>query len=105
MLGVVMACLIAATAARYVAGGRRQPVILQKAVFTERDALPAPTLDLNTATAEELEALPGIGPTLAGRIVEWRQAHGAFRSAEDVMSVRGIGEATYAQIEPYIRFD
>lgn len=59
-------------------------------------------LDLNTASVEELETLPGIGPVLAERIVERRQELGAFRTREDVLSVYGIGEATYEKIEPYI---
>ena len=52
-----------------------------------------PLLNLNTATAEELDALNGIGPVLAARIVEYRTAHGPFRYVEDVMEVRGIGPA------------
>lgn len=50
-------------------------------------------LDLNRATASELEALPGIGPALARRIVEWRAAHGRFRSVEDLEQVPGVGPA------------
>lgn len=51
-------------------------------------------LDLNRATAAELEKLPGIGPTLAARIVNWRETHGPFRSVEDLLSVPGIGPKT-----------
>ena len=61
-------------------------------------------LDLNDATAEELEGLPGIGPALAAGILERREELGAFRTREDVLSVSGIGEATYAAIEPYITY-
>ena len=61
-------------------------------------------LDLNDATEEELEGLPGIGPVLAERILERRAELGAFRTREDVLSVSGIGEATYAAIEPYITY-
>jgi len=46
---------------------------------------------LATATPEQLEALDGIGPTLASRIVEWRDAHGGFRSVDDLLDVPGIG--------------
>jgi competence protein ComEA len=48
-------------------------------------------IDVNRATAEELNALKGIGPALAGRIVAYRQAHGRFRAAEDLLRVSGIG--------------
>jgi competence protein ComEA len=50
-------------------------------------------IDLNTATAEELESLPGIGPTIAAAIVEHRERNGAFRSVEDLLDVPGIGPA------------
>ena len=61
-------------------------------------------LDLNEASAEELEDLPGIGPVLAERILARRAELGAFRTREDVLSVPGVGEAVYAGIEPYITF-
>ena len=61
-------------------------------------------LDLNDATAEELEGLPGIGPALAESILERRSEIGAFRTKDDVLSVSGIGEVTYAAIEPYITY-
>src|ERR1051326_6650953 len=48
-------------------------------------------LDLNTATATELDALPGIGPVLAARIVQHRREHGPFRSVDELLSVPGIG--------------
>ena len=56
----------------------------------------APTrvlVNVNTADAEELETLTGIGPALAQAIVDYRAEHGAFRSAEDLLLVKGIGEA------------
>ena len=54
-------------------------------------AFTGPTLNLNTATAEELDTLPGIGPALAARIVAHREEHGLFGSVGDVIDVRGIG--------------
>lgn len=56
-----------------------------------------PTVDVNTATAEQLDALPGIGPVLAQRIVDWRTAHGPFASVDDLDEVSGIGAATLAK--------
>ncbi len=62
-------------------------------------------LDANTATAEALETLPHVGPTLARRIVEAR-ADGPFRSPKDLQTrVRGIGPVTLARITPYLRID
>jgi len=59
-------------------------------------------IDINTATAEELESLPGIGPVLAQRIVDYRKANGPFAAIEDIKNVRGIGEAIFADIEDLI---
>jgi competence protein ComEA len=63
------------------------------------------TVNLNTATATELETLPGIGPVLAQRIVEYRQTHGPFQTIEDVMDVAGIGPATFEEIQDLISTD
>ena len=51
-------------------------------------------VNINTAGAGELEALEGIGPALAQRIVEYREEHGPFRSVDELLEVKGIGEAT-----------
>jgi len=51
-------------------------------------------VDLNTATVEQLDALPRIGPAIAARIVEWREQNGAFTSADDLLQISGIGDAT-----------
>jgi competence protein ComEA len=59
-------------------------------------------LDVNAATAEDLEALPGIGPVLAQRILEFRQSRGPFQKIEDLLSVRGIGTKKLAQLKPLI---
>ena len=60
-------------------------------------------LDLNTATVEQLEALPGIGPSTASAIVSYRQQHGRFASVEELLEVRGIGEAKLAELRPKVR--
>lgn len=62
-------------------------------------------LDLNTATAGELESLPSIGPVLAGNILRYREEHGPFQSPEDLLAVEGIGEKTLETLTPYITFE
>jgi competence protein ComEA len=59
-------------------------------------------INVNTATAAELEALPGIGPALAARIVAYRQANGPFHSVEELRRVQGIGEAILARIRDLV---
>ena len=56
-------------------------------------------IEINTATAEELQQLDGIGPALAGRIAEFRRENGPFRRMEDLLRVKGIGPATLARIK------
>ena len=63
-------------------------------------ALSGPPLDLNTATAEQLALLPGLGPTKAATIVKWRETHGAFSSLEGLLHVPHIGPGTLANLRP-----
>ncbi|KQX68899.1 hypothetical protein ASD06_17440 [Angustibacter sp. Root456] len=60
-------------------------------------------LDLNAATPEQLDALPGIGPVLAGRIVDFRSQHGRFASVDELGDVSGIGDAVLERLRPLVR--
>jgi competence protein ComEA len=55
-------------------------------------------ININLATAEELTNLPGIGPSYAQRIVDYREEHGPFKTIEDLLNVRGIGDRTFDKI-------
>jgi competence protein ComEA len=59
------------------------------------------TVNLNDASATELELLPGIGPTKAARIVEQRRAH-PFKKLDELTKVKGIGRKTFGKLRPYI---
>ncbi len=60
-------------------------------------------VDINRASAEELQTLPGIGPALAARVVAWRAEHGPFRSADELEKVPGIGAKTATRLRPRVR--
>ncbi len=62
-------------------------------------------LNINTASAADLETLPGIGPALAGRIVDYRETYGAFASIEAIQNVSGIGPATFEGFQDLITVD
>ncbi len=59
-------------------------------------------VDINAASAAELERLPDVGPSLANRIVEYRTAHGPFQSSEELAHVKGIGPKIYGALADYV---
>ena len=60
------------------------------------------TVHLNQATAEELQALPGIGPALSERIIAYRTEHGPFKSIDQLIEVKGVGEAKLAKFRDHL---
>ena len=66
------------------------------------EAAPQGKVNINTASADELTALPGIGPSYAQRIVEHREKNGPFKRIEDLLAVRGIGDKTFEKIKDRI---
>lgn len=63
---------------------------------------PAGPINLNTATLEQLDTLPGVGPVMAGRILDWRTQHGRFASVDQLREVAGIGDRTFERLSPLV---
>ena len=78
--------------------------VLVAAAPTQAEQTPAqkPTVNLNTATIEQLTTLPGIGPKTAERIIEYRTKSGGFKKIEELMNVKGIGEKSFLKLKPLV---
>jgi len=63
---------------------------------------PAALVNINTAPADQLEGLPGVGSKMAARIVEYRQKNGGFKKLEDLMNIQGIGEKNFLKLKPLV---
>lgn len=81
-----------------VQGGLDEPKPASRSLAPAAVAL----INLNTATVEELDSLPGIGPAIAKRIIDYRESAGGFKDVEQITEVSGIGEATLAKIKDLI---
>src|SRR5437763_14812811 len=91
---VALACLIA---------GQPRAASAQPPAAARAAAKPTTAVvNLNTASAAQLEALPGIGAKTAARIVEYRQKNGPFKKIEDLMNVRGVGEKNFLKLKTQI---
>jgi|UniRef100_A0A7V3PSW3 comEA protein len=71
-------------------------------LVNSESASPDTLIDINAATPEQLDALPGIGPALAQRIITYRQTHGGFKSINEIRNINGIGPKKFAAIKDLI---
>jgi competence protein ComEA len=94
-----VAAIIAAAALTVAAPSSASPL---QEKSQDAKAAPAQAVNLNTAPAEQLERLPGVGPSTAARIIEYRQKNGGFKKIEELMNVRGIGEKAFLKIKSQV---
>lgn len=92
LVAVLLAALAVGAAGAAAAGPTTEP----------EPARPLLQVDLNKASPEELAKVPGIGPVLAKRIVEFREKEGPYQRVEDVLKVRGIGEKSLERMRPHL---
>jgi competence protein ComEA len=85
------------------------PLVLSAAapLFAQRATKPATVvstevINLNTATAAQIETLPGIGPKTADLIIQYRQKNGPYKKVEEIMNVRGVGEKSFLKLKSRI---
>jgi competence protein ComEA len=97
-IAIVLLCLlvsgIAVQARPVMTGPQTQAADTKAAVVSP--------LNLNTATVEQLQKLPGVGPKTAARILDYRQKNGAFKKVEELMNVKGVGEKSFLRLKSQI---
>ena len=106
-IGLALSCLVVLESCRWQvsqAGNESEPLVRQEQTPLPSKSLePGNRLDINSAGPRELESLPGIGPVLARRIVEFRAKNPPFRRVEEILIVRGIGRRKFEALRDRIR--
>ena len=106
-IGIGLSCLVASEGCRWQAsqaGNGSEPLLRQEqAPFPSKSSEPGNRLDINAAGPRELESLPGIGPVLARRIVEFRAKNPPFRRVEEILIIRGIGRRKFEALRDRIQ--
>ncbi len=77
-------------------------VLVLPIVGSADEAAPQGTVNLNTASADQLQLLPRVGPALAAEIIAFRDSNGPFRSVDELVAVKGIGENSLNRLSPYV---
>jgi competence protein ComEA len=98
--------VLATLALAAITGASSTPAIArQEGKAPAKSSKPAAStqvVNVNTASAADFEALPGIGPKLAARIVDYRQKNGPFKKIEELMNVQGLGEKNFLKLKPQL---
>src|SRR3954468_5842033 len=97
MTRILLMAALAAMAVTTAVAAAQSKAPVAKAVATS-----AAPINLNSATAEQLATIPGVGPKMAERIIDYRQKNGGFKKIEDLMNVSGVGEKSFLKMKPLI---
>jgi competence protein ComEA len=101
IVSIAVAFVLAVTAATGLVHAADKPAPAARPARTAK-AAPTAKVNINTATAQQLATLPGVGEKVAARIVEYRQKSGGFKSPAELVNVQGIGEKNLHKIEAYL---
>jgi competence protein ComEA len=96
---ILMAAILGIAVSATTASAQSKSTTAKTATAVATAAAP---VNLNTASAEQLATIPGVGPKMAERIVDYRQKNGGFKKVEDLMNVSGVGEKSFLKIKPLI---
>jgi competence ComEA-like helix-hairpin-helix protein len=77
-------------------------LIFSAAAFPAKKKPPLKPVNINTATSEELQQVPGIGPVTADKILQMRKSYGAFKSVDDLLAIRGLGQKRLDKMRKYL---
>jgi competence protein ComEA len=94
-VALAMLATLATTSSVHVAATQNGKAASKQASSTQ-------VVNVNTASAADFEALPGIGPKLAARIIDYRQKNGPFKKLEELMNVQGLGEKNFLKLKPQL---
>jgi competence protein ComEA len=78
-------------------------IVKSSSTSRSKKGVPSSAININTATIDQLEQLPGIGPVMAQKVIDFRNKYGKFKKISDIQNVAGMGAAHYAKISKYIK--
>ena len=96
---ILMAAILGIAVSAAAASAQNKATPKTAATVTATATAP---VNLNTATVEQLATIPGVGPRMAERIIDYRQKNGGFKKVEDLMNVSGVGEKSFLKMKPLI---